>query len=199
MKKHSFLAIGTGLLLSSFGAFAATYTDTDTISETLSSLGADRNGKGYDNLTKYYEDTFDITSIPGPDFNPATEDVVSATIQFWITDDASSATDGSGGGRDGSETATITLDTVALYSGQEIGLNTVFGPANISASLIAQLQDGILTYRVTATTGDFKLQKAELVATTRPVTNTPDGGMSLGLLGLSMLGFFGVSRRLAVK
>lgn len=68
---------------------------------------------------------------------------------------------------------------------------------SLSGSLLVDLQDGIINYRVTVTSGDTYLKRAKLVAEGYeiPRRNVPDGGSTAVLLGLGLLGMGTIARR----
>lgn len=124
-------------------------------------------------------------------------DLIGLVASFYIKDDSSSR-------RDGREKVDIDLgwcppeiNNLELVNGGKTLIS--FGG---SSALISFLEDhGRLSYRIEAERGDFKLEYAMLSATTRgtlpsplPGTRVPDGGATVGFLGLGLLGLFGAAR-----
>ncbi len=123
--------------------------------------------------TTPYAGSFDIK----PDgYNPATEKVVSATAWFLLVDDADEA----------QEYVQIDLGSLENYYGPiEVDFSLVGGPVTGTA-LLDLSQDGVLSYTIRATSGDFWAKFAKICATACPVS-VPDGGTTVALLGCALV------------
>jgi len=134
-----------------------TFADYDEIYVKLSKDG-----------TKSYTGWFNILK---DGFDPVTMDVCSAVASFWFKDDSYS---------DGEEKVDIDLGSTDAPNGYYPIYGYLEKTVNIGSSeatLLADLQDGILSYTVTAVKGDFYFKKAKLEACA--CTKVPDGGSSL--------------------
>ncbi len=125
-------------------------------------------------------------------------DLVSLVASFYIRDDSS---------RDGCERVDINLglrpnevNNLTLVNGGSTLIS--FGVANALISFLEE--NGILRYRIKAEEGDFRLEYAMLTAATAPLptapslppNRVPDGGFTLGLLGLGLAGLTVTSQKL---
>jgi hypothetical protein len=132
-----------------------------------------------------YYGTFNI--IPSG-YNPAHQTVVSATAWFLLSDDHDAA----------EEYVVIDLGSVANYFGPiEVDFSLVGGPVTGSA-LLDLSADGVLSYTIRATSGDFWAKFAKLCATATPVA-VPDGGMTVVLLGCAFVVVEALRRNLVGK
>jgi hypothetical protein len=171
------LAIASGVaLLCAANANATLYVDNNGADVWLNANNQSYTGQF--NLTDY-------------GFNPATEQIVSANACFTLFD------------LFGRESYDILIDGTSLFSGGSfcglINLRT-----GITGSLLASLNvDGILNYTIQRTSGEFWLTNARLTASTGsngggcPNNRVPDGGTTMALLGLGILGLAAVRRKLA--
>jgi hypothetical protein len=171
-------AVASALSLLAMSAGAATYWDYDSINQTLS-------GKG-----DFYQSDFNIADAG---YNPTTETVNWFEVWFKIYDNDSSDEYGKFKlGIGDWETPWLELDTDTYHYSFNSG------------SVLANLDvDGILPYRIELGNdndcdNDVKVKWAKLKAYTsaRPNSNVPDGGSSLALLGVGLLGMAGLGRKL---
>jgi len=174
-------------LLSLFGA--ATILASSGMSLTLMDVH-EPNVKlkiDHDVHPEYYENTFDISPLPGY--------VHTATVEFWFADDGvpSGASEGDANNRD----EYVLIDIGALYSNM-IFLNSspLHYDVGLDASLLVDLNDdGKLWYKISAYdnpdgSDDFVYQKGKLTA------YIPDSGATLILLGLGLIGLAAARKRL---
>lgn len=162
-----------GMVLAGVVSVQATlYTDIDLIKTKL-----DQN--------ETYSGTFNIAN---KGYNSGVESVTSALAQFWLADDLDWPRQ--------SESFTVSLGSDSQWSSGPVRL--LVGD-KLNVTLLADLgADGILNYSVTAATGDFYLLAASLEACTeRKPQQVPDGGTTLALLGLGLVGVAGLRRRMA--
>lgn len=154
--------------------------------------------EGYDAWDK----TFDLLTAG---FNPATMEILSATVTFSFADDWSdtiwskvereSNRSSRSRGRNyywqssqEDEYASITVGDSLLWGNFEVEgihgdyftLSTQLGDSNLEL-----LKDGILNYSVEANSGDFYLKHASIEAEVGHL-KVPDTGATLGLLGLGI-------------
>ena len=184
--KHQFATVRAAIAalmiagISSSVALPITFTDVDVIDVKLNASQGTP-----------YEDTFNIWD---DGFRPDQHEVWAAAITFWLSDDSDYWGEG--------ESFTINLDNTVTSSHFTTFL--VIGTTQIGVELLASLNaEGVLDYSVSASTGDFWLRRAMLVAVgdhTGPsqggtTVSVPDHGTTIALLGvaLSALGF-GVGR-----
>jgi hypothetical protein len=158
-------------------ARALTFQDLHTINQALNGGHPSHAG------------TFNITT---DGFNPALHVLTSATATFVFT--ATGASE---------KTVNILLAEQAFASQSFTGNTTISD--GVSASILANLQaDGLLAYTVNRQDGNFTLVSAQLIANGDRIGNgnglpsVPDGGATVGLLGLALLGLAGLRRRLQV-
>jgi hypothetical protein len=174
---HRKLALTAALALGVVSAQAALHFDIDVI-------GVELNGSN-----PAYTGQFDITGPGlGKGYDPVTMTIDSAYATFALWDSLLFG---------GSETVTVELGTEPFdYSGPFLGL-LVLGDDVLGDVLFDLDQDGVLSYTVSSTAGAFKLLGAELHAKSsdRPVSNVPDSGWSLALLGISMAGVATLRRK----
>ncbi len=185
----------TKLLLGALTA-AALGTAAHAASYTITHLA----GPEYRYLTQggpAYTNTFDLTGVG---FNPATEDVVWARINFAFADDAflgDLKICGIWLG-DPKEYASAVLDGETVNLGEVDGNILFYDWKTVSGStgnLLANLQDGLLTYSVSVNCGDAWLKEVDLKACSTVTPRVPDSGSTLTLLGLSLLGLVALKRR----
>lgn len=128
-----------------------------------------------------YSSTFNIL-LHG--YNPATMQVDAAVASFGFADNDDSPL----------EYVDIFLDG-NLFLGnlevdgthQNIPLSYDWYHGNLSGTLLAGLQDGIISYTVTITSGDAYLKRAKLVAEGSYRTVVADGGLTVLMLGGAMI------------
>ncbi|HAV65057.1 MAG TPA: hypothetical protein DCY13_22140 [Verrucomicrobiales bacterium] len=128
---------------------------------------------------------FDIS----PPYNPATQTVVSASVWFFFSDDVNPWYDPLDPFGSHSEYVEIRLGPgsgVVLGTG-EVGIFDIES-GNVSGTAYVQLNStGQLSYSVTATSGDFVFLAAKLAAHVGSNASVPDGGLTVGLLGLGLI------------
>lgn len=197
MKKISTI-VAALLAVGSASAFANSYSDIDVWGPT---------GKSITSVTPY-SDVFNIVTanaldvgviVPTPaefvgkptgpytdvgGFNKLKEQVVDADVTFWLK-----------GANTTSRSYTIKLDSTVFQAGSFGKFK--FAADGLTATLITTLNSsGQLGYTVLADPGStFQLRGALLNATTVPI---PDGGSSLALLGMGVVGLMGMARRKTV-
>jgi hypothetical protein len=106
------------------------------------------------------------------------------------------------------EQFSVQLGDVSGFDSGKIDDFSIFGisfelAGGVVGTLLADINaDGILNYRITATSGNFNVLWANLNVRTEdigtsgdPVTRVPDGGLTLALLGASMVGLYAFRRR----
>jgi hypothetical protein len=127
-----------------------------------------------------YSSTFNIL-LDG--FNPATMQVNSAVASFAFADDGDSQL----------EYVNVYLDSNLFLGNLEVDGTHQNIPhsydwyhGNLSGTLLAGLQDGIISYTVTITSGDAYLKRAKLVAEGSYRT-VADGGLTVLMLGGGMI------------
>jgi len=180
--------LGCALLLGSVAvAQAVTYTDTNWHG-TFLTQGQSKDG------------TFDLK----PAYDPASEQITSASVTFTFLDDVLSDTIVLGWkfifpilGQEG-EAGTISLNGEQIASESSSGLWIFAGltygvPGDILLSLS---NTGVLDYTIKSTQGDFYFKTATLVAEAS-ARAVPDGGTTVALLGASLLGLAALRRRFA--
>ena len=173
--KKAFVILGLVLVAGVFSARANLYYDYDYINTVLSSSNPDKNG------------SFNI-AVQG--YSPSAETMQWAGFAFTFVD-----TDNR------EDTVRISLGHEAVsYEHIEYGFN-IFGGLLAGDALLDLSADGIISYNVHWTSGDpFRLVSATLLAETTansivPV-RVPDGGLTLAMLGLALLGLGWAQRRL---
>jgi len=119
-------------------------------------------------------------------YNPSTQYLTDAVVNFVVYDDDFS---------DSAETVSINLGPNPFLTGSA---NFLFSLGDLGATALIDLSDdGILGYKIQSLGGDFIVAWAaiEANAETKP-SSVPDGGMSITLLGLSLVGIGLAHRRL---
>lgn len=164
------------VVLSGVTGRAGTLWDIDLIGKKISS-------------TTPYIDYFEA---PKGKYNPAVEQVTSATVWFSVVDDELWNPKDKG-------------ERVAI----DLGGQPFLGPSNayfnpflideISGDALATLDKyGALKYAVRSTEGDFWAAFAKLYVETSPRA-VPDGGATLMLLGVALAGIESLRRRMAKR
>jgi hypothetical protein len=173
MKKILFLAsIVVGLLAANAGA--KTYTDTNSDDVYFSSLGG----------VSSYTGSFNILN---DGYKPATEQVYSANADFQFWDIFG-----------GSESLTVALGGSPFeQTGSFSGLITL-SDSVVGSALFDLSSDGIVSYTITRTSGEFYLTSATLTAQAGS-RSVPDGGVTLALLGMSVVAVVGIQRKFALS
>lgn len=174
------------LILTASQTKAVLFTDLDTINQKLTAGGP----------VSTYTSTFNIVD---DGFIAGTHNVWAAGVTFWLADD--------GGFGDGGESFTINLfgDNNTFGTSQYTTF-LVLGVTQIGIDLLASLNnDGILTYSISATSGDFWLKSALLAAeatVTRPLEDSqsvPDNGSTLILAAFALIGLTFMQWRVAKR
>lgn len=187
------LAAMGGLLLGSQTAHAIAFQDYDVIDVILRGAGDSYNG------------TFSITSpdTDGPDgsvgdirgFVPSLYTVTSATASFELYSDDHDK-----------EQVDINLGSWDLLTtpGSQINGTVVFSNL-LSLAMIADLQsDGSISYRLRLENSpnehdeDVRINWGKLVVNASP-RSVPDGGATLGLFGLGLLGLATLKRKFVAQ
>jgi hypothetical protein len=171
--KKTFVILGLVLVAGLLSARANLYYDYDYIDTVLSSVNQDRSG------------TFNIT-VQG--YSPSAETMSWAGFAFTFVDSDNQE-----------DTVRISLGHEAVnYEHVEYGFN-IFGGLLAGDALLDLSADGIISYSVRWISGDpFRLVSATLLAetTANAPAPVPDGGMTLALLGLSLLGLGWAQKKL---
>ncbi len=160
---------------------AAVYVDVD-LAGPLSYYHLSKNDIWSHNDS--YQGTFNILD---KGYNPNVERVCDADFWFAFADDSQS---------DAAEVVKIQVGGLTQFNGDVNGTiwNYDFVWGSVGGSLLATLSNtGILNYTVRILSGDTYLKEAGLTATTCSV---PDGGATVVLLGVGMLGLAAVRRRM---
>ncbi len=177
------LVAGAAVLAAGSSAYAIsmTWTDVNTYQNLLlSSDGVPRTTK---------TDFWDITS---DGFVPGTDIATAAEATFTLTDNDPNA-----------ETVRIRVPYNVGYLVANGAFESTFTFGLSSITVLADINaDGILYYRVRAMSGDFYFNSASLTVNgERPSPNdptgVPDGGASVALLGMGLLGLGTLKRKLA--
>ena len=169
-KLLSSLAVFAALTIS---AHAITYSDTDVFAQFL-------------NQGQSYSGTFNIAN---KGFNPATETVTSAEAWFLVSDDIDPLR---------GEWVKFTIGNVDSYGPFEVDFLSVFGGSISGTALFDLNTDGILSYKITSTSGDFWAFGADLHVHAE-AKNVPDAGTTAALLGASVIGIAILKRRLGIS
>jgi hypothetical protein len=125
-----------------------------------------------------YEGVLDLTN---DGFNPSTMTLESSKFWFYFSDDY-----------DGySEKLELTVEGDKWEDDAQVKNYTYsYGAGSV---LVALQDDGKISFRVKADLGDFYFKGAKLEAT-GSANSVPDGGMTLAMLGLGLVGL-GLARR----
>ncbi|MCC6821338.1 MAG: VPDSG-CTERM sorting domain-containing protein [Verrucomicrobia subdivision 3 bacterium] len=177
MKKILALAVGAALLGGS-SAMAITYQDNNPADVWLNAFNTSYSGQ---------------FTLAG--YNPGIETITSAVATFKLND--------AFGGREGYN---ITVEANPFLSGGSFA-TSLFGTITVGSGITGNIlgildATGVLDYTITRTSGEFWLTNARLVAqaSTRTGTNptsVPDGGTTLAMLGMGLVGVFGLRRKIA--
>ena len=179
------LALALGLAGFSV-AQAAIYTDIDLAGPAYAYL----NGNGVKDGGETAKDAFTGSfNLVNHGYDKNTEKIHSAAFWFAFADDLRD-----GFGQD--EIVKIKLEDTKIFQGDVDGsilfYDWVWG--TLGGSLLATLSDtGILNYTVKILSGDTYLKEAGLIAVSR-ARQVPDGGSTVVLLGLGMLGLAFIRR-----
>jgi hypothetical protein len=199
IKQPLWTAVAVCALLSGANASLLTWVDRnpDTGNGPLQFLS--------ENGTKSYSSFFDITTAG---FVPGTHSAGSIDVKFAFADDQFF---------DVAETVDITFGGLLIWDDEQVDGTFLFAPTYydwVSGSLTVNLAllgdlnaDGKLAYTVTIQdsnrgTADTWLKIAELTAAGSLVPGNngnavPDGGATLGLFGLGLLGLGAICRKLS--
>ena len=169
------LAITSVSFVLASAARAVTWTDDDPLNVFLTSS---RHGNDT------YSNTFNILDAG---YNPATQQVTSAVASFAFADNAT----------DEGEYVDILLDSTLIFNDLEVdGTSWSYDwhSVNVSGSLLASLQDGVLNYTVKIDSGDTYLKGAKLVAQ-GGARSVPDSSSTAVLVGLGLVSLFASRKR----
>lgn len=152
----------------------------------------------YDNVmawvTTTHSGTFNIASSDGgfldvAGFNPNFETIISATASFTFLDsdgDANTVSVFLGGSSTSFLSGPVVASLVSSYGSLE------------GSALIDLNEDGVITYTISNNnpSDPFLFLQAFLTAEAAPksIAAVPDGGNTVSLLGLALLGLFGIER-----
>lgn len=155
---------------------ATMFTDLDTINQQLTAATSLNSYSGEFNIVE-------------KGFVPGYHIVSAAGITFSLTDNTGVPV-----------TKGFTIDLDGKLSDSQYTSFLVLGDTQVSIDLLASLNaDGILSYSVTATSGDFLLESAKLCAeASEPsrVNPVPDTGSTLALGGLTLVFFLAARWRI---
>lgn len=179
------LTLAVALFVGATASKAASYTFVDWNLQGLNSYKFLGQGQTYTGL-------WDISD--SPNFSTSLN-FTSAVADFWFADDS---------GSDAAEYVRIDLGATNNWKNVEVN-GTISYTTNLvyydlvsgalSGSLLLDIaQDGKLSYKVTATSGDTYLKETRLTvnASTRQV---PDHGSTLAMAGLALIGLVAFKRR----
>lgn len=192
--KKLLIGIGAGVGLLAATASAGSYLDFDWVNQRVDTIRTTPD-------PTFITGTFDIMTpeplLPGapawaPDdvggYVPAalggTEDVTVASATFELQDLAG-------------QYAPVVVTSENGFLGTSPSQQIVLAPG-VAASLVSVVQDqGNIDWKVSAIQGGFKVNWArfDVQTTQKPPVAVPDGGATIGLIGLAMLGLLAVRRR----
>jgi hypothetical protein len=179
-----YLGIGLGLaVLTGPSAMGANYDDFDQFAVKISALNPI-----YVNAFQINADDGDGLGTVG--FDSSVETVISAVADFTFRDN------------DGAESkVTIHLGGEVFGLNKNVGLNqTDIDGSTVNLVLTLNNNNGVVGYTISYGSGDeFMFIGASLTVETAPKVNVPDGGMTLALLGGSLIGLAGIRRRMAAS
>jgi hypothetical protein len=176
MKKILLLAsIVVGLLAANAGAITyTTYTDTNSGDVYFNGLFG----------VNSHTDSFNITNHG---YDHATEHVYSATAEFRFEDNFGF-----------SESLSVVLGGSPFEQTGSFSNWITLSDSVVGSALFDLSADGIVSYTITRTDGEFYLRNATLTAVAGS-NSVPDGGTTLALLGMSVIGVFGFQRKFALS
>lgn len=185
--KQLFRLWGAALLAvaAATGARAVTYTYQNPSAPPIEFLSS---GESYIN-------TFDLTAVG---YNSLTMKVVSAVVYFSFADDGDSSSEYISVYLGNSAGAVSGLDNIEVdgnHSNQPASYDT--RSAAIDSAALANLQDGVLEYKVTANWGDTYLKVAKIVAEVQLKSSVPETSGTFALLALGLAGLASLRRQLA--
>lgn len=164
----SLAAITAALVLSAGSSGAITIVTDGSVTSGLIDINNSING------------VFDLTS----DYNSSADTLNSAYVDFVFQD------------RSQKTALNVSIDGSSVTTGQIVNTFLTYGGLSFNVAQIA-LTDSLLSYSITWSSGDgINLVDAKLTAdiTRNAANSVPDGGMTLGLLGLALAGL-GMARR----
>ncbi len=171
MKNILFLAsIVVGLLATHAGAITYTATNSDDV--YFGSFG------GVDT----YTDSFNLTN---DGYKPGTEQVYSATAEFVFWDLFG-----------GSESLSVALGNSPFEQTGSFSNLITLSDSVVGSALFDLSADGIVSYTITRNSGEFYLRNATLTAVAGS-NSVPDNGVTIVLLGMSLIGVVGFQRKFA--
>ena len=188
--KKAILSMVTGVtLLAGGSALAIQYIDTNPADTRL-------DANYFYGLNPLYNPSYTGGwDLLNEGYDPLTEQINSAVATFKLND-----------ANGFSESYTITIDGNAFLTGGSFS-TTLLGTISVGDSvggtaLVTLDATGLLSYTVTANSGVFWLKEATLTAEAsgRPQTDpttVPDGGASLALLGMGLIGLGALKRKLS--
>ncbi len=197
MKKlASSLALASSLLCAApavVNASTFTFADVDVINQTMT---AGTGTAVYNGEFNFFPADFDANTFTATDFGPANGTYVSnfgyqlgtpiieGAVTFFFKDPDT-----------GVETGSVTANFSSVGSISTFADYSVFSQGLELAVLTSISSSGILSYTVTASSGEF-----ELVAGIGSITvNVPDGGTTLAMLGGSLMGMVALRKRFLRK
>jgi len=190
MKKHLLFTLGiAGLVaLGETTAMAIPiYTDLDVFGLSGQKVDANTPLAGAFQISS--NDADGIPDLTG--YNPLSEQITGASVVFVLRDDSFF---------DGQEQVKIDLGSNFFQSGAVLDSPLIFSilGGSVSGSALLDLDaDGVLNYTISSADGDFVAISAFLSATAGPKsTSVPDGGSTVALLGLGLLGLGWARRKL---
>lgn len=189
MKKLLSIAAIASLFVASQASAVSYYSDVDFINEKVTTSNSyDGEFNIVDNGGDSLLDILAIVgAVAGDGYDAATETVVDAWAFFTLTDDYDLS----------SEQYKVDLGTELFKSGSSVSWLFTLATGSVGVNGIIDLDaDGKLSYSVSATSGDFKLINAGILAKA-DARSVADSGTTLALLGLGFLGLVGYRRRFA--
>ena len=181
--KDALLSIISCALIATSAKAISIYTDLDVYNRLVTTTTPIN-----DAFQISYQDADGNADLVG--YNSATEQIYSATATFLLYDDDPLSL------WDGSEKVTITLGPSMFLNNENALFQFAIG--GVAGNALFDLDaDGVLSYSIVATKGDFKAESGLLTVTAGPRL-VPDGGTTALLLGMSFLGIYAAQRKFAL-